>query len=93
MASGRMEFHAQTTMTHANFTFVLPNDVEMGEVKDLSHYDRETKNIILLHGLTVGVYGRQGTVVVKGSRKSGHCTSHRLLAVKFRSLTVELVVH
>ena len=52
MASGRMEFHALTIMTHANFSFVIPNDVEIGEVKDLSHYDRETKNIILLHGLT-----------------------------------------
>lgn len=47
-----MEFHAQTIMTHANFSFVISNDVEMGEVKDLSHYDREKKNLILLHGLT-----------------------------------------
>lgn len=52
MASGRMEFHAQTIMQHANFAFVLPNDVEMAEVKDLRHYDRPTKSLILLHGLT-----------------------------------------
>ena len=29
MASGRMEFHAQSIMQHANFAYVLPNDVEM----------------------------------------------------------------
>ena len=52
MASGRMEFHARTIMQHANFAFVLPNDVEMPEVRDLRHYDRPTKSLILLHGLT-----------------------------------------
>lgn len=52
MASGRMEFHADTIMQHANFSFVLPNDVYMEEVKDLSHYDRPPKTLILLHGLT-----------------------------------------
>ena len=31
MASGRMEFHAQSIMQHANFAYVLPNDVEMEE--------------------------------------------------------------
>ena len=52
MASGRMEFHAQSIMQHANFSFVLPNDVEMEEVRDQRHYDRPTKSMILLHGLT-----------------------------------------
>lgn len=52
MASGRMEFHARTIMQHANFSFVLPNDVEMEEVFDKSHYERDTMNLILLHGLT-----------------------------------------
>ena len=52
MASGRMEFHAETIMQHANFSFVLPNDVAMEEVKDLRHYDRPPKTLILLHGLT-----------------------------------------
>ena len=52
MASGRMEFHADSIMQHANFTFVLPNDVEMEEVRDKRHYDREPVNLILLHGLT-----------------------------------------
>ena len=52
MASGRMEFHAQSIMQHANFCYVLPNDVEMGEVKDRRHYERPTKSLILLHGLT-----------------------------------------
>ena len=52
MASGRMEFHADTIMQHANFSFVLPNDVYMEEVKDLRHYDRAPKTLILLHGLT-----------------------------------------
>ena len=52
MASGRMEFHAQTIMQHANFAFVLPNDVNMEEVKDLRYYERPTKSLILLHGLT-----------------------------------------
>ena len=52
MASGRMEFHADSIMQHANFCFVLPNDVEMEEVKDLRHYDRPPMNLILLHGLT-----------------------------------------
>ena len=52
MASGRMEFHARSIMQHANFTFVLPNDVEMEEVFDKKYYDREPMNLILLHGLT-----------------------------------------
>ncbi|MBQ4361508.1 MAG: acetylesterase [Lachnospiraceae bacterium] len=52
MASGRMEFHARTIMQHANFCFVLPNDVEMAEVFDKRHYERGTMNLILLHGLT-----------------------------------------
>ncbi len=52
MASGRMEFHAQSIMQHANFAFVLPNDTEMPEVRDPRHYDRPPKSLILLHGLT-----------------------------------------
>lgn len=52
MASGRMEFHAQSIMQHANFAYCLPYDTEMEEVKDPSCYDRETKSLILLHGLT-----------------------------------------
>ncbi len=52
MASGRMEFHARSIMQHANFSFVLPNDVEMEEVRDKRHYERPTKTLILLHGLT-----------------------------------------
>lgn len=52
MASGRLEFHAETIMQHSSFCFVLPNDVSMEEVKDLRHYDRPPKSLILLHGLT-----------------------------------------
>lgn len=52
MASGRMEFHSRTIMQHSSFCFVLPNDVEMGEVFDKRHYERQTMNLILLHGLT-----------------------------------------
>ena len=52
MASGRMEFHAQSIMQHANFAYCLPYDTEMEEVKDPSCYERETKSLILLHGLT-----------------------------------------
>lgn len=52
MASGRMEFHAQSIMQHANFTFVLPNDAEMAEVRDPRHYERPARSLILLHGLT-----------------------------------------
>ena len=52
MASGRMEFHADTVMQHANFAFVLPNDVYEPEIKDRRHYARPTKSLILLHGLT-----------------------------------------
>ncbi len=52
MASGRMEFHAQTIMQHASFSFVLPNDVEMAEVRGPRHYEYPTKTLILLHGLT-----------------------------------------
>lgn len=52
MASGRMEFHADSIMQHANFAFVLPNDAAMEEVKDLRHYERPPKALILLHGLT-----------------------------------------
>ena len=52
MASGRMEFHAESIMQHANFAFCIANDVPMEEVPDLRHYDRDTYNLILLHGLT-----------------------------------------
>lgn len=52
MATGRMEFHAGSLMQHTNFSFVFPNDVEMEEVRDLRHYEREPYNLILLHGLT-----------------------------------------
>lgn len=52
MASGRMEFHSQSIMLHTNFSFILPNDVEMEEVLDKRHYDRDPMNLILLHGLT-----------------------------------------
>lgn len=52
MASGRLEFHAESIMQHSSFCFVLPNDVSMEEVKDLRHYDRPPKSLILLHGLT-----------------------------------------
>ena len=52
MASGRMEFHAQSIMQHTNFSFVLPNDVEMEEVRDPRQYERPAKSLILLHGLT-----------------------------------------
>ena len=52
MATGRMEFHADTIMQHTNFSFVLPNDVEMEEVYDKKYYEREPLNLILLHGLT-----------------------------------------
>lgn len=52
MASGRMEFHADTIMQHANFSFVLPNDVEMEEVRDKRYYQRPAGSLILLHGLT-----------------------------------------
>lgn len=52
MASGRMEFHAETIMQHANFAFVLPNDVNMEEVFEPRHYERPPKSLILLHGLT-----------------------------------------
>ena len=52
MASGRMEFHAESIMQHTNFSFVLPNDVAMEEVFDPKYYDRDPVNLILLHGLT-----------------------------------------
>ena len=52
MASGRMEFHADSIMQHANFSFVIGNDVSMEEVRDRRHYERERCNLFLLHGLT-----------------------------------------
>ena len=52
MASGRMELPSQSIMLHTNFSFILPNDVEMEEVLDKRHYDRDPMNLILLHGLT-----------------------------------------
>ena len=52
MASGRMEFHAESIMQHANFAFVLPSDVYEPEIKDRRHYARPPKSLILLHGLT-----------------------------------------
>lgn len=52
MASGRMEFHAESIMQHANFSYVLPYDVPMEEVKEPKYYKRGPKSLILLHGLT-----------------------------------------
>ncbi|MBQ9060146.1 MAG: hypothetical protein IJ128_03290, partial [Firmicutes bacterium] len=52
MATGRMEFHAQSLMQHTYFSFVLPNDAPMEEVGDPAYYDRDPLNLILLHGLT-----------------------------------------
>ena len=52
MASGRMEFHADSIMQHTNFSFVIPNDFIIEEIKNPRHYDRPTKSLILLHGLT-----------------------------------------
>ena len=52
MASGRMEFHSEALMQHANFSFVLPYDTPMPEVKEPKYYERPPKSLILLHGLT-----------------------------------------
>lgn len=52
MASGRMEFHADTIMQHTNFSFVIPNDFILEEIKEPRYYDRPAKSLILLHGLT-----------------------------------------
>ena len=52
MASGRMEFHADSIMQHTNFSFVIPNDFIMEEIWNPRHYDRPTKSLILLHGRT-----------------------------------------
>ncbi len=52
MASGRMEFHANSIMQHTNFSFVLPVDMPEEEILDKRHYDRPTMSLILLHGLT-----------------------------------------
>ncbi len=52
MASGRMEFHANSIMQHANFTFVLPVDMPEDEIKNKQYYERPPKSLILLHGLT-----------------------------------------
>jgi pimeloyl-ACP methyl ester carboxylesterase len=47
-----MEFHADSIMQHTNFSFVIPNDFIMEEIWNPRHYDRPTKSLILLHGLT-----------------------------------------
>ena len=47
MASGRMEFHADSIMQHTNFSFVIPNDFIIEEIKNPRHYDRPTKSLIL----------------------------------------------
>ena len=52
MAAGRMEFHAHTIMQHTNFSFVLPTDSIIEEIKNPAYYDRPAKALILLHGLT-----------------------------------------
>ena len=52
MATGRMEFHSGSLMQHTYFSFVLPNDIELEEVRDLQYHDRGPLNLILLHGLT-----------------------------------------
>ena len=52
MATGRMEFHAQSLMQHTYFSFVLANDIEIDEVEDPGYYERDPLNLILLHGLT-----------------------------------------
>ena len=52
MASGRMEFRAESIMQHTSFCFVLPNDVYTEEIRDTQYYELPTKSLILLHGLT-----------------------------------------
>ena len=52
MATGRMEFHSGSLMQHTYFSFVLPNDIELEEVRDLQYHERDPLNLILLHGLT-----------------------------------------
>ena len=52
MAAGRMEFHADTIMQHTSFSFVLPTDSIIEEIKNPAYYDRPAKSLILLHGLT-----------------------------------------
>ena len=52
MATGRMEFYAQSLMQHTNVSFVLPNDSGMEDSQDPDCYEREPLHLILLHGLT-----------------------------------------
>ena len=51
MATGRMEFYAQSLMQHTYFSFVLPGDTGMEDVQDPDCYERDPLNLILLHGL------------------------------------------
>ena len=51
MAIGRMGFFSNWLMQNTDFTFILPNDVNMMFVKHREYYDRNTKALILLHGL------------------------------------------
>ena len=51
MASGRMGFYSSQLMQHTDFTFILPNDVNMMFVKHREYYERPAKSLILLHGL------------------------------------------
>lgn len=52
MATGRMEFYAETIKSHTNFTFVIPNDISENIFNDNQHYKRKTRTMILLHGFS-----------------------------------------
>ena len=52
MATGRMEFYAQSLMQHTYFSFVLPGDTGMEDTQDPICYERDPLNLILLHGLS-----------------------------------------
>lgn len=52
MATGRMEFYADSIQAHTNFSFVLPNDLTEQDFLGNRNYKRKTKTMILLHGFT-----------------------------------------
>ena len=52
MATGRMEFYADSVQAHTNFCFILPNDLNEADIMDNPYYGRKTKTMLLLHGFT-----------------------------------------
>ena len=74
-------------MQHANFTFVLPNDVEMGEVFDKKYYDREAT--IIHPPVNVKKFSTESKKFSTGETEVEFITTSRQVTWKRLDLCVE----